>query len=241
MQVHPKVAKAGAKNFFWRKINLRAHSFKRNGQSKKNSASPQVSASLRLCGLSISFVHMADDYKNPWKFLSGKTVYENPWIRIEEHDVINPSGGKGIYGKVHFRSKAMGIVPLDDSGNTWLVGQWRYPLNEYSWEIPEGGGALDDDPVVSASRELREETGLSAAKWTMIQRAHLSNSVSDEEGFIFLAEDLQEGKAELEETEADLVVSKVPLAEAVTMVLDGRITDSLSVMGLLKVARLKGI
>ena len=184
---------------------------------------------------------MAEEYKNPWKTLSTKTVYENRWIRVDEHQVLNPSGGPGIYGKVHFQNKAIGIVPVDNEGNTWLVGQWRYPLNEWSWEIPEGGGAAESDPEVSARRELKEETGLTAAKWTMIQRTHLSNSVSDEEGFIYLAEDLEEGERELEETEADLVLKKIPLVDAINMVLNGQITDSLSVMGLLKVARLKVI
>lgn len=184
---------------------------------------------------------MADDYKNPWKTLSAETVYENRWIKVEEHNVINPSGGAGIYGKVHFQNKAIGIVPLDEDGNTWLVGQWRYPLDEWSWEIPEGGGAIGSDPEECAKRELKEETGFSAKKWTMIQRTHLSNSVSDEEGFIFLAQQLVEGKSEPEETEADMVILKVKLTEAVGMVLDGRITDSLSVMGLMRVARLMNI
>jgi 8-oxo-dGTP pyrophosphatase MutT (NUDIX family) len=183
---------------------------------------------------------MSKEYKNPWTTLSRNKVYENRWISIEEHQVINPSGGPGIYGKVHFQNKAIGIIPLDKNNNTWLVGQWRYPLDEWSWEIPEGGGAMQDDLIVSASRELKEETGLTAARWTLVQRAHLSNSVSDEEGFIFLAEDLEAGLAEPEETEA-LEVMKLPLAEAVKMVLDGTITDSLSVMGLLKVARLRNI
>jgi 8-oxo-dGTP pyrophosphatase MutT (NUDIX family) len=181
---------------------------------------------------------MSKEYKNPWTTLSQKKVYENPWIKVEEHQVINPSGGPGIYGKVHFQNKAIGIIPLDENNNTWLVGQWRYPLEEWSWEIPEGGGSMSEDLIASASRELKEETGLTAGRWTMIQRTHLSNSVSDEEGFIFLAEDLKEGDSEPEETEA-LEIMKVPLAEAVQMVLDGTITDSLSVIGLLKVARLR--
>lgn len=178
---------------------------------------------------------------NPWTTLSSREVYENKWIQVEEHQVINPAGGKGIYGKIHFKNKAIGIVALDENNNTWLVGQWRYPLNEWSWEIPEGGGPNEDEVLLSAQRELKEETGLIANQWTMIQRTHLSNSVSDEEGFIFLAEELTQHENELEETEADMKVWKLPFRDALQMVLDGKITDSLSVMGILKVARIKGI
>ncbi|MEJ0033060.1 MAG: NUDIX hydrolase [Bacteroidota bacterium] len=170
-----------------------------------------------------------------------REIYENRWIKVDEHQVLNPSGGKGIYGKVHFKNKAIGIVALDHDNNTWLVGQWRYPLSQWSWEIPEGGGSMDHDPLDSAKRELKEETGFTAESWKMIVRTHLSNSVSDEEGFIYLAEGLVEGNNELEETEADMKVWKLPLKEALQMVLDGKITDSLSVMGLLAVARIKHI
>lgn len=178
---------------------------------------------------------------NPWQTLSSEEKYDNRWINVTEYQVLNPAGGKGIYGKVHFKNKAIGIVALDENNNTWLVGQWRYTLNEWSWEIPEGGGLLHDDPLQSAKRELKEETGLIANQWTLIQRVHLSNSVSDEEGFIFLAEDLTTGESELEETEADMKVWKLPFSDALSMVLDGKITDSLTVMALLKVARIKGI
>jgi 8-oxo-dGTP pyrophosphatase MutT (NUDIX family) len=178
---------------------------------------------------------------NPWTTLSSREVYDNKWIHIEEHQVINPAGGKGIYGTIHFKNKAIGIVALDDNNNTWLVGQWRYALNDWSWEIPEGGGPNEDEVLISAKRELKEETGLVANKWTMIQRTHLSNSVSDEEGFIFLAEDVTQFENELEETEADMKVWRLPFDDALTMVLNGKITDSLSVMGILKVARIKGI
>ncbi len=177
--------------------------------------------------------------QNPWTTLSTKEVYNNRWIHVTEHDVLNPSGGKGIYGKVHFKNKAVGIIPVDEHGNTWLVGQFRYTLNEYSWEIPEGGCPLNDEPLESAKRELKEETGLNAGKWTILARIHTSNSVTDEEGFIFLAEELTHGEDDREETEADLVVKKLSLKEAVNMVMDGKITDSISVAGLLKVARLK--
>jgi 8-oxo-dGTP pyrophosphatase MutT (NUDIX family) len=184
---------------------------------------------------------VSNQEKSPWTTLSVREVYENKWIKVDEHQVINPSGGKGIYGKVHFKNKAIGVVAVDDQDNTWLVGQWRYPLDEWSWEIPEGGGSPGVDPLESAKRELKEETGLTAAHWKMIQRTHLSNSVSDEEGFIFLAEGLTEGISELEETEADMKTWKLPLREALQMVIDGKITDSLSVMGLLAVARIKNI
>ncbi len=176
-----------------------------------------------------------------WTTLSSKEVYENPWIKLEEDQVINPAGGKGIYGKVHFKNKAIGIVALDDENNTWLVGQHRYTLNEWSWEIPEGGGPIGKSILESAKRELLEETGLKAKHWKEILRAHLSNSVSDEEGFVFLAQGLSEGDHEREATEADMKVWKLPFAEALEMVMQSKITDSLSIMGILKVARILGI
>ena len=176
---------------------------------------------------------------NRWKTLSAEEKYDNRWINVTEYKVINPAGGKGIYGKVHFKNKAVGIIPIDEEGNTWLVGQWRYPLNEWSWEIPEGGSPLEINLLQSAQRELKEETGITANRWTQILRTHLSNSVSDEEGYVFLAEDLAQGERAAEETEADMEIKKLPFTEVLGMVMDGKITDSLSVMGILKVAFLK--
>lgn len=181
-----------------------------------------------------------DPYANPWKTVSSKKIYNNPWIELEEFQVITPAGTPGIYGKVHFKNKAIGIVPIDSDMNTWLVGQYRFPLDEYSWEIPMGGGPIGIDILESAKRELKEETGLSAGKWTMILRIHTSNSVTDEEGFIFLAEDLTEGDTSFEETE-QLLIRKLPFREAVDMAMRGEITDSLSLAGLLKAARLMNI
>jgi ADP-ribose pyrophosphatase len=177
---------------------------------------------------------------NPWQTINSEVVYDNKWIQVRHEEVINPSGGAGIYGVVHYKNKAIGIIPVDNEGFTYLVGQYRYPLKSYSWEIPEGGGPLGDDILAAAQRELKEETGLLAARWTNIARAHLSNSVSDEEGFIFLAEDLTQAEQEPEETE-QLVVKKILLTEAIEMVMNGQITDSLSVIGLLKVAKLKNL
>jgi 8-oxo-dGTP pyrophosphatase MutT (NUDIX family) len=178
--------------------------------------------------------------ENPWKTLTSTVVYDNPWVSVRHEEVITPAGKPGIYGVAHFKNKAIAIVPIDEQGNTWLVGQYRYPLKEYSWEIPMGGGRLDVDILESARRELQEETGLTAARWSLIARMHTSNSVTDEEGFIFIAEDLTQGDTEFDETEK-LQIRKLPLSEAVRMVMDNQITDSLSVYGLLKVARLRGI
>ncbi|HWA34619.1 MAG TPA: NUDIX hydrolase, partial [Cyclobacteriaceae bacterium] len=129
---------------------------------------------------------MKTDSNKPWTTLSSQQKYDNAWINVTEFQVINPGGKPGIYGKVHFKNKAIGIIALDRDRNTWLVGQHRYTLDEWSWEIPEGGGPLSVPVLESAKRELKEETGLEAKKWTQLLRTHLSNSVSDEEGFLFL-------------------------------------------------------
>lgn len=171
---------------------------------------------------------------NPWKTKSIQEIYRNAWIRLTHREVINPNGGEGIYGVVHFQNIAIGIVPLDEHGNTWLVGQYRYTLDRYSWEIPEGGCALDEKPLAAAKRELREETGITAGRWSPVLDLHLSNSVTDEAGKVFLAQELSFGEAQPEETE-ELQVRKLSLAEACEMVLRGEITDALAVAGLLRV------
>jgi ADP-ribose pyrophosphatase len=171
--------------------------------------------------------------ENTWKIKTSEEIYDNNWIQVTEHKVINPSGNDGIYGVVHFKNKAIGIIPIDNEGNTWLVGQWRFALNEYSWEIPMGGGPLNIDILESAQRELKEETGLSAQNWTNIMRIHTSNSVTDEEGFVFLAQELTMGETEFEDTE-DLKIQKLPFNQAIEMVMNGQITDGISIAGLLK-------
>lgn len=178
--------------------------------------------------------------ENPWKTLKINAKYENPWIRLEEHDILNPAGNPGIYGKVHFKNKALGIIPVDLEMHTWLVGQYRYTLDEYSWEIPMGGGPIGLDILESAKRELKEETGLIAAKWTEIMRIHTSNSVTDEEGFVFLAEDLVQEEPEFEETEV-LQIKRIPFQEALNWVMEGKITDGISIAGILKAAKILGL
>ncbi len=176
--------------------------------------------------------------KNPWTTLSSKSVYSNPWIEVIENQVTTPAGKPGIYGKVHFKNTAVGIIPLDADNNTWLVGQYRYTLNEWSWEIPEGGSPENESVLETAKRELKEETGIVATHWEEIMKIHTSNSVSDEVGFLFIAKGLTTGTPEFESTEADMKIKKIPFTQALEMVMNGTITDSLSVAGILKVARI---
>lgn len=173
-----------------------------------------------------------EDARNPWTVLSSEKIYENAWIALTEHQVLNPAGGKGIYGVVHFQNLAIGVVPYA-AGKIWLVGQYRFPLDAYSWELPEGGGALAVDPVESAARELQEETGLRADKYETLLEMDLSNSVTDERAIVYLATGLHEGAASPEDTE-ELKVRTVTLAEAYAMVERREIRDSLTVAAIYK-------
>lgn len=168
-----------------------------------------------------------------WTINSSEVKYDNPWIKVTEHQVVNPSGNNGIYGEVHFKNIAIGIVALDDQDNIYMVNQFRFVLNQDSLEIPEGGGSLEIDPLLSAKRELKEETGLVANSWEKLMELHLSNSVSNEKAIIYLAKDLHQGEMDLEETE-DIVVSKLSLKEAYELVNEHKITDAISVAAILK-------
>jgi len=174
------------------------------------------------------------DYnKNPWQKLSSKLIYQNPWIRLREDRVITPSGTKGIYGVVEAHP-AIGVVPLTADGYTYLVGQYRYTLDVFSWEIPEGGGHPNETTWDGARRELREETGLSARQWTYLGTAYTSNSFSNEVAYFYLAEKLTQGATNPDHTE-ELAIKKLPFDEAWQMVLEGTIKDAMSVIGLLRV------
>lgn len=170
---------------------------------------------------------------NPWKTIQTEIKYDNPWIQIQHSDVINPSGNQGIYGVVHFKNLAIGIIPLDENNYTWIVGQYRYAINEYSWEIPEGGGKHGVDPIESAKRELLEECGIVAHEWERLIDMTLSNSATDERAIIYVARDLSFTEAEPEDTE-ELGLKKIHFDELFQMVMDGKITDSMSVAAILK-------
>ena len=172
-------------------------------------------------------------HANPWKTLKSEKIYDSPWIGLTKHDVLNPNGNPGTYSVVHFKNLAIGVLPLDEHNNTWIVGQYRYPIDQYSWEIPEGGGKRDVPPLDSAKRELLEETGITARKWTKILEMHLSNSASDEFSILYVAQDLSFGASQPEDDE-QLEVRKIHFDELYAMVNDGRITDSLTVTTVLK-------
>lgn len=174
-----------------------------------------------------------EQHKNPWTTLSSEKVYDSPWISLTKHDVLNPGGNPGTYSVVHFKNLAIGILPLDKDYNTWIIGQYRYPIDMYTWEIPEGGGKIGVDPLDSAKRELHEEAGISAAKWTKIQEMHLSNSASDEFCILYVAQELSFGESEPEDDE-QLEVRKIHFDELYNMVESGGITDSLTVAAVLK-------
>jgi 8-oxo-dGTP pyrophosphatase MutT (NUDIX family) len=172
--------------------------------------------------------------ENPWQTLSTQLIYQNPWISLSESNVITPAGKPGIYGVVHFKNRAIAIVPLDQENYTWIVGQYRYTLNSYEWEVPEGGSPFSEDPLEGAKRELREEVGLEAGEWKLVLETQLSNSVSDEIALTYVAKSLRVVDAEPEETEV-LQIRRIPFSEAVEMVCDGRIKDALSVASILRV------
>ena len=166
-------------------------------------------------------------------------AYQNPWLTVWHDDVIRPDGAPGIYGVVHFANRAIGILALDEEDRVLLVGQHRYPLATYSWEIPEGGGGSDESALQAARRELAEETGFRAASWRELGRAALSNSVTDEIAVFFIATELQAGAAAPEGTE-ELQTRWVHFDEALAMTLDGRIDDALSILAIQREALERG-
>ncbi len=169
-----------------------------------------------------------------WQTHSIEKVYDNPWITVSHRNVTAPTGTHCIYGLVHFKQLAVGVVPIDTEGYTWLVGQQRYTIDQYTWEIPEGGGAFDEDSIETAQRELLEETGISASRWTPLLELHTSNSVTDERAVAYVAQGLTFGDVAPDDTEI-LQVCRISLDDAIDRVIDGRITDGLAMAALMKV------
>ena len=177
---------------------------------------------------------MSED--NPWKTVSSKYVYENPWIKVREDQVIRPDGKPGIYGVVETKM-ATGAVVVDENLELVLVGQYRYPLDFYSWEIIEGGADSGETPLEAAKRELLEEAGLIAENWQQLgPQIHLTNCHSSEEGRVYLAQGLSQGESDPEGTEV-LQIRRVSFDEALSMIDRGEITDAMSLIGIERAKR----
>ncbi len=170
---------------------------------------------------------------NPWQTLKSREIYKNSWLTLREDQVRHLTNEPGIYGVVEPANLALGIVPIDANGYTWLVGQYRYPMQSYSWEIPEGGGDPQLPVEQEAARELREETGLKAASWRHLMTLHTSNCFTSERAEIFVATDLTIGTPDPDPTES-LQLCHLPLTAAQALARQGIITDAMSVAALLK-------
>jgi 8-oxo-dGTP pyrophosphatase MutT (NUDIX family) len=173
------------------------------------------------------------EHCNPWKLLTSDGIYENEWIILKEDRVINPEGRSSSYARICFKKRTVGIIALDENDDLWLVGQYRYPINQYSWEIPGGGATDREDVLEAAKRELKEETGITAERWQLILRMYTCNSITDEEVFVYFASQLSHGSTELDETEL-ITIKKISFQHALEMLNDGFITDAVSIAGLLK-------
>jgi 8-oxo-dGTP pyrophosphatase MutT (NUDIX family) len=171
--------------------------------------------------------------RGPWTITESRLGYENPWMRVLEYDVIRPDGQAGLYGVMSAKHLALAILPIHEDGQITLVGQHRFALDRYSWEVPEGGGKLGGDPQACAARELKEETGLTAQRWQEILTSDLSNSITDERAVGFLATDLTAGEAEPEGTEV-LVTRRIHFRDALDELHIGKIEDALTVAMLLR-------
>jgi 8-oxo-dGTP pyrophosphatase MutT (NUDIX family) len=167
---------------------------------------------------------------NPWRRHARRVAYANPWLTVWHDEVTRPDGLPGIYGVVHLANLAVGVV-VRDGDRVLLVGQYRYTLDRYSWEIPEGGVPPAEDALAGAQREVAEETGYRAAHWRELLRVHTSNSVTDETAVLFEATGLTPGPASPEGTEA-LSLRWVTLDEALGLIAQGELTDAMSVLAL---------
>jgi 8-oxo-dGTP pyrophosphatase MutT (NUDIX family) len=171
--------------------------------------------------------------RNPWRTLSSRTLYRNPWLTLREDKVIRPDGAEGIYSVVEVQPSC-GIVAINDENKIALVGQWRYVHNRYSLEIPTGGSEQDETPLDAAKRELLEETGLTARDWTALGTIDNSNGATTDVAHLFLARNLTTGPA-VPQGDEQIELRWMSFADAVLSVMNGEITESVSVAAILKV------
>ena len=176
---------------------------------------------------------------NPWTTKSSHIVYENRWIRVREDEVIRPDGHPGIYGVVEVPA-SVGIIAINQKDHVVLVGQWRYTLNRYLWEIPRGGSDGHPDLLAVAQRELAEEAGVEAEHWEPLGTVDVCTGVTTDIQHLFLATGLRPSEAH-HDAEEQIDVAWHPFEQVLDMVMDGRITEVCSVAAILKVARLRGI
>jgi 8-oxo-dGTP pyrophosphatase MutT (NUDIX family) len=170
---------------------------------------------------------------DPYTVLDRRFVYDSPWIRVREDRFRHRKGAEGRYAVCGFRRTACGVLALDDQDRVVLVGQWRYPLEAYSWEIPEGGGEVTESPFETIRRELAEEAGVAARIWEPLAFFHPSNSSTEEEAFLFLATELSPVEGHHAEDDEELLLRREPLGDCLHRVLAGEITDGLTVVALL--------
>ena len=171
--------------------------------------------------------------RGPWTILTERLGYENPWMRVREYDVLRPDGQPGLYGVVEPKNAAIGVLPVFDNGDKMLVGQHRFALDAWSWELPEGGGPEGVPPLESAKRELAEETGLRASHWCALSEFDVSNSITNERAYSYIAWGLSEGEPDREGAEADMQLRRLPLREALEMAISGSIRDGFSLIMLM--------
>ena len=182
------------------------------------------------------------EHPDPYTVLDRRLLYESPWVRLREDRFQHRRGAQGQYVVCGFMRTACGVVALDEQDRVVLVGQWRYPLERYSWELPEGGGDAIESPYEAIRRELAEEAGLTAKVWEPLAFFHPSNSSTEEEAFLFLATELSPAEGHHAEDDEELLLHREPFQDCLRRILSGEITDSLTVMALLALqARRSGI